>query len=83
MLVRRGKTNWEDQNIFAALGFVWRVQLLVRNVRVSFLPLCVCDLCCADHPVVRDNAGSDVVLGMIPLARELVRAGTEVRISHL
>ena len=26
-----------------------------------------------------DNAGSDVVLGMLPLARELLRAGAEVR----
>jgi hypothetical protein len=26
-----------------------------------------------------DNAGADVVLGMIPLARELLKRGTEVR----
>lgn len=26
-----------------------------------------------------DNAGADVVLGMLPLARELLRGGSEVR----
>lgn len=28
-----------------------------------------------------DNAGSDVVLGMLPLARELLQRGTQVRIA--
>lgn len=36
------------------------------------------------HPYKRallfvDNSGADVVLGMLPLARELLRRGTEVR----
>lgn len=26
-----------------------------------------------------DNSGADIVLGMLPLARELLRRGTEVR----
>lgn len=29
-----------------------------------------------------DNAGADVVLGMVPLARELLRMGAEVRTHH-
>lgn len=28
-----------------------------------------------------DNSGADVVLGMLPLARELLRRGTEVSLS--
>lgn len=28
-----------------------------------------------------DNSGADVVLGMLPLARELLRRGTEVRVK--
>lgn len=28
-----------------------------------------------------DNSGADIVLGMLPLARELLRRGTEVRWS--
>lgn len=28
-----------------------------------------------------DNSGADVILGMLPLAREFLRRGTEVRIS--
>ena len=27
-----------------------------------------------------DNSGADVILGMLPLARELLRRGTEVRL---
>lgn len=29
-----------------------------------------------------DNSGADVILGMLPLARELLRRGTEVNISY-
>lgn len=29
-----------------------------------------------------DNSGADVVLGMLPLARELLRRGTEVSLLH-
>lgn len=29
-----------------------------------------------------DNAGADIVLGMLPLARELLRRGTEVSIFY-
>ena len=28
-----------------------------------------------------DNSGADIVLGMLPLARELLRRGTEVSLS--
>lgn len=34
--------------------------------------------CCA---IFVDNSGLDVVLGIIPFARELIRNGTEVRIE--
>lgn len=30
-----------------------------------------------------DNSGADIVLGMLPLARELLRRGTEVNLSYL
>lgn len=29
-----------------------------------------------------DNSGADVILGMLPLARELLRRGTEVHLLH-
>jgi hypothetical protein len=34
---------------------------------------------CTTHTLLVDNASADVLLGMLPFARELVKLGTQVR----